>query len=150
MPPGGGDHGLEGGIAQGLVEGILDPGGMPDTPDDFGNRFPPDTQPIRQFLVGDPPQAELIIDPQAFSGLDADPDDFPVASGQFLCHTVTILSPLTGGVFVLPAAVSAGFFGWGKSPYVPILYYQYFITICQVNFLKNEYFCGYCRKTERI
>jgi hypothetical protein len=56
--------------------------------------------------VGDSPKAELVIDPQALSGFDADADDFPVASGQFLCHTVTILSPLTGGVY---------FAGWSRS-----------------------------------
>jgi hypothetical protein len=34
---------------------------VPDTPDDLGNPFPPDAQLIRQFLVGDTPQAELVI-----------------------------------------------------------------------------------------
>jgi hypothetical protein len=98
MPSAGGDHGLEGGVAQGLVEGGFNPGGMPGTPNNLGNPLPTDTQLIRQVLVGNTPKAELIIDPQPFPGFNADPDDFPVAFGQLMCHTVIILSPLTGGV----------------------------------------------------
>jgi hypothetical protein len=95
---------------------------MPDTPDNLGDRLAPDTQLIRQLLVGNSPQAELIINPQALSGLDADSDDFPIASGQVLCHTETILFPFNRGLLVLPAAISAGFFGLGKDPFVPICF----------------------------
>lgn len=79
VSPAVGDHGFERGIAQRLVEGVFNAGGMADSPENAVDCPRLNPKPGGHISLGNPLELKLVDDPKPFLGLDADPDSFSLA-----------------------------------------------------------------------